>query len=187
MTAQTRVRPGPREPGRRRRPRHAAPLDTGKAKGRAKGKGKGKDGPVFVDASGRRGRLLRRAGLGAGTALVLYLGAVGVSLVAGADVPLTPWTGSGHGTGEGTRQPPGGEVTSRAPRPSGATTRMPAPAPGSGEGTSRTPAPPSGGTAAPAPAPEPGGTATAVPGSTRGNGNPTPPGFDRRKRDRTVP
>ncbi|MBG6087599.1 hypothetical protein [Actinomadura viridis] len=175
MTAQTRVRPGNREPGRRRRPRHAAPSEKAKAKG----------SPVFVDASGRRARLLRRTGLGAGAALVLYLGAVGVSLVAGADVPLTPWTGSGHGTAEGTRQPTGGERTSQAPRPSDATARTRAPASGGGAGTSRAPVPPSGGTAAPAP--EPGGTATAVPGGTRGNGNPTPPGFDRRKKDRPAP
>lgn len=47
--------------------------------------------PVFLDASGRRRRLLRRLGIAAGAAVVLFLGALGVGIATGTDVPLTTW------------------------------------------------------------------------------------------------
>ncbi len=54
--------------------------------------------PVFVDTSGRRGRLLRRGGLALGIALAGFLMVVGVGIVGGAATPLTPWAGDGGGS-----------------------------------------------------------------------------------------
>jgi hypothetical protein len=47
--------------------------------------------PVFVDPSGRRHRVLRRAGLGAVAVLVACLGAVLVALAGGPQAPFTHW------------------------------------------------------------------------------------------------
>lgn len=48
--------------------------------------------PVFVDSTGWRGRLGRRLGLAAGAVLVVFLGALGLGMATGPDVPLTPWS-----------------------------------------------------------------------------------------------
>jgi len=60
--------------------------------------------PVFVDPTGRRRRVLRRAGTGAVAVLVTFLGAVVVSLAGGPQAPFTHWADprpapavSGHG------------------------------------------------------------------------------------------
>jgi hypothetical protein len=49
--------------------------------------------PVFVDATGWRARLGRRLGLLVGALLLVFLGALGLGMTTGADVPLTPWGG----------------------------------------------------------------------------------------------
>ncbi|SNT49773.1 hypothetical protein SAMN05443665_103616 [Actinomadura meyerae] len=48
--------------------------------------------PVFVDASGWRTRLGRRLGLLTGALLIVFLGALGLGMTTGTDVPLTPWS-----------------------------------------------------------------------------------------------
>lgn len=47
--------------------------------------------PVFVDPSGRRRRIVRRAGIALGCLLAAYLVIVAFGLVTGARAPLTPW------------------------------------------------------------------------------------------------
>jgi hypothetical protein len=47
--------------------------------------------PVFVDPTGRRRRVLRRAGMGAVAVLVTFLGAVVVALAGGPQAPFTHW------------------------------------------------------------------------------------------------
>src|SRR6516164_9410930 len=47
--------------------------------------------PVFADPSGRRRRIMQRAGLGSAAALVVCLGAVVVALAGGPQAPLTGW------------------------------------------------------------------------------------------------
>ncbi|MFB4304817.1 hypothetical protein [Actinomadura sp. GTD37] len=48
--------------------------------------------PVFVDASGWRARFGRRLGLLTGALLVVFLGALGLGMTTGPDMPLTPWS-----------------------------------------------------------------------------------------------
>ncbi|GAA4307401.1 hypothetical protein GCM10023178_73740 [Actinomadura luteofluorescens] len=48
--------------------------------------------PVFVDATGWRARIGRRLGLLVGSVLLVFLGALGLGVTTGADVPLTPWS-----------------------------------------------------------------------------------------------
>src|SRR5215469_2818511 len=47
--------------------------------------------PVFVDPTGRRRRVLRRASVGAVAVLVTCLGAVVVALAGGPQAPFTHW------------------------------------------------------------------------------------------------
>lgn len=47
--------------------------------------------PVFVDPTGRRGRIVRRTGIGLASILVGYLGIVTYGLATETRVPLTPW------------------------------------------------------------------------------------------------
>jgi len=70
--------------------------------------------PVFVDPSGRRGRLLRRGGLAAGIALAGFLGIVGFSIVGGAATPLTPWISAPSHAAE---QPAASHRPTRTPSP----------------------------------------------------------------------
>ncbi|MGI8331562.1 hypothetical protein ACRYCC_16485 [Actinomadura scrupuli] len=92
--------------------------------------------PIFVDASGRRRRLLRRAGLAAGVVLAGFLVLIGVGVATGSDVPLTPWSapGASHepaagstpgGPGAVTPLPKGGSAGPSA-RPSGTAPAVPA-------------------------------------------------------------
>jgi hypothetical protein len=48
--------------------------------------------PVFVDASGRRRRVVRRAGLALGVALAVFVVLLVVGVATGSGVPLTPWS-----------------------------------------------------------------------------------------------
>jgi hypothetical protein len=76
--------------------------------------------PVFVDASGRRARLVRRLGILAGAALTAYLVVIGVNLAMDADVPLTPWpTGTGETRGPlgDDGKPVGDDPTSKSSKP----------------------------------------------------------------------
>jgi hypothetical protein len=118
---------------------------------------------VFVDSSGRRTRIARRLGLGLGLALTVCLAALGVSLVADADVPLTPWTNGGAA-----KRTPGLElerkVRQRAERLN--------PAPSTRPRTSVTPAPsPAVRTSQPAQPAQPAPTAPAATGSPAAPGN----------------
>ncbi|TDD93400.1 hypothetical protein [Actinomadura rubrisoli] len=81
--------------------------------------------PVFVDPSGRRRRFGRRLGLAAGASLVLFLGALGVGVATGADVPLTTWD-----------QPPGHRRASESP-PNGREPRRAGPDEGTRRGEGR--------------------------------------------------
>ncbi|QXJ22926.1 hypothetical protein AGRA3207_004006 [Actinomadura graeca] len=118
---------------------------------------------VFADPSGRRRRLVRRLGLGAGTLLVLYLGALGVGVATGADVPLTTWD-----------DPPGTHRVNKGGRDDAATRE------GEGRGTGRPGAGRSGGGAgAPTTVPSPTATRTSVavpPARPAPPGSSTPPG-----------
>jgi hypothetical protein len=129
--------------------------------------------PVFVDASGRRARLVRRLGLLAGAGLIAYLVMIGVNLAMGADVPLTPWP-SGSGV---TRGPAGddGKPGTRAPSgPAPAASRPVAPGAASGPGSPSSGATPAPDSASPSAMP-------ARPSRTRGKAPATPPGQTRDK------
>lgn len=129
--------------------------------------------------------MVRGAGVGAGMALVLYLAAVGLSLVSGGDAPLTPWTSVGGGTSgdldvnsRNSPARPGGPSGGPPSRsrtgtlPSGGTSPD-GPLPGGGALPS-VPGAPAQPTAGPTAAPTSGPTATpSVPPATA---TPTPPG-----------
>uniref|UniRef100_UPI003C7E9514 hypothetical protein n=1 Tax=Streptomyces sp. rh45 TaxID=3028726 RepID=UPI003C7E9514 len=76
------------------------------------------DGPVFVDSSGRRAKLLRRAGVLLGTVCVGYAAVLGLAFMGGislAPSQLLPFDGGpaaeagpGPGTQPGYGMPPGG-------------------------------------------------------------------------------
>lgn len=73
------------------------------------------DAVVFVDTTGRRALLLRRAGIVFGAAVLAYAGMVGVAFMGGpslAPSQLTPFGGAG------TAQEPGGESVRPAGSPS---------------------------------------------------------------------
>jgi hypothetical protein len=53
--------------------------------------------PVFVDVSGRRRRLIRHGGIVLGLLLSAYLAMMGVGLLTGTHIPMTPWTGEARG------------------------------------------------------------------------------------------
>lgn len=73
--------------------------------------------PVFVDASGRRRRLLRAVGAAGGGVLLLFLVLIGIGVATGSGVPLTPWSpphadgphgGPAGANGDATLEPKGG-------------------------------------------------------------------------------
>ncbi|WP_344590001.1 hypothetical protein [Actinomadura vinacea] len=121
--------------------------------------------PVFVDASGRRARLVRRLGILAGGGLIAYLVMIGVNLATGADVPLTPWPAEAGAT----RGPAGGDGKPSTRAPGG-----PAPAASSTAAVGSGP-----GSASPSGTPDTGGatpSARPAPSRTRGKAPATPPG-----------
>src|SRR5262245_26945007 len=91
--------------------------------------------PVFVDPTGRRRRVLRRAGAGAVAVLVACLGAVVVALAGGPQAPFTHWADPrptapalpgharsgahdrGRGVGPSQPDPQAGPVPSAKPSP----------------------------------------------------------------------
>jgi hypothetical protein len=86
-------------------------------------------GPVFVDSSGRRARLLRRAGILLGVACIGYAAVLGMAFMGWGGSSLTPSGmlpfGLGPGTQAGASQPdrssppggPGGRRGTRSPSP----------------------------------------------------------------------
>ncbi|WP_026412495.1 hypothetical protein [Actinomadura oligospora] len=144
--------------------------------------------PVFVDLSGRRRRIGRRAGIACGGLLAAFLLAMGIGVATGASVPGTPWnavTGTQHHkkSKPPVLQPksiPHGQnrpaVTGPVTVPSGANGRQTdgrGPAPSGSSAPSSTPKPSS--SAAP--------TTSATPLPTRsrpGRGQVTPPGQTKR-------
>ncbi|GAA4631492.1 hypothetical protein GCM10023196_061110 [Actinoallomurus vinaceus] len=119
--------------------------------------------PVFVDATGRRARIARRAGIALGCIVAAYLALVGIGLATGTRVPLTPWPETKHSTsGRGPAE------DGLMPRSGG---RNPLPNRSSAAGTAPSgPAPTTGASRAPA------GTHSGTPGSTTPTtGATTPP------------
>ncbi|MBO2455627.1 hypothetical protein J4573_51730 [Actinomadura barringtoniae] len=150
--------------------------------------------PVFVDGTGRRARRVRVLGIIAGLSLAAYLSVVGVNLVAGADVPFTPWPTGKHG-GHGSTKPDSGSPAragSATGGPRGArpgTTATPggdASQPGPTSAPSRVPG--AGPTPQPSAAPTSAAPTTAAPTPTvtpthpgNGNATKTPPGWSKKK------
>ncbi|MFJ8752721.1 hypothetical protein ACIREO_25800 [Streptomyces sp. NPDC102441] len=107
--------PAPR--GRRRA--HAGPARSAE---RRRAVAKPQEGPVFVDSSGRRSTLLRRAGMLLGTVCIGYAAVLGLAFMGGISMTPSellpfnggPAAGPGGGTQPGYGMPPGG-----AARPSG--------------------------------------------------------------------
>ncbi|MGW3767789.1 hypothetical protein [Actinomadura verrucosospora] len=146
--------------------------------------------PVFVDATGWRARLGRRLGLLVGAVLLVFLGALGLGLTTGADVPLTPWSEPSAQPRAKVNRPsvPAGKAGERAPAarplPTGPGARSPRPpAVPAGPGASAAPAP-SGAPAAPsAPAAPPAATATSTTTSAPGRSQATPPAWGHKKKN----
>ncbi|MEV5573504.1 hypothetical protein AB0L06_25965 [Spirillospora sp. NPDC052269] len=140
--------------------------------------------PVFVDLSGRRRRIGRRAGVACGGLLTVFLIAIGIGVATGASVPGTPWTavpGVEHHkkSTAPALQPksiPGGQIRPAAKPP------VTAPSGNGGRTTGdRSPAPT--GSSTPSSAPNPSSSSapatSAAPSPTRshpGNRPATPPG-----------
>ncbi|MCO6006559.1 hypothetical protein NE236_16360 [Actinoallomurus purpureus] len=119
--------------------------------------------PVFVDPTGRRAKIMRRAGIALGCLVAAYLALITVGLATGARVPLTPWPQTKHsksGPAEDGLMPRSGARNPLPGRSSAAGVPPSGPAP-----TTATSHAPTGGTRSAAP----GTTAPATPGS------PTPP------------
>ncbi|MEV7424782.1 MULTISPECIES: hypothetical protein [unclassified Streptomyces] len=118
------------------------------ARGRRRKRGSGpQEGPVFVDASGRRSRLLRRAGILFGVVCIGYVAVLGLAFMGG--ISLTPSEISPFGGGPAAAGGGGGNV------PPGE-----GPPPGTGEAPPS--APPSG---------QPSAAASASPSASTGSGN----------------
>ncbi|MFJ6854591.1 hypothetical protein ACIQM3_29395 [Streptomyces sp. NPDC091271] len=109
--------------GRRRA--HAGPARSAERRRAAE---QPQEGPVFVDGSGRRARLLRRAGMLLGAVCVGYAAVLGLAFMGGISVTpsqLLPFDGGpaaeagpGGGTRPGYGMPPGGTAPpSGAPTP----------------------------------------------------------------------
>ncbi|MFD5007063.1 hypothetical protein ACFWMV_29700 [Streptomyces mutabilis] len=107
-----------------------AALGEKPARGRRRKRGSGSaEGPVFVDTSGRRARLLRRVGLLVGAVCVGYAAVLGLAFM-GIGTSVSPSSllpfgggqdGGGPGPGGGGAGPQGGVMPTGAP-PSGAPT-----------------------------------------------------------------
>ncbi|WP_168221160.1 hypothetical protein [Actinomadura sp. WMMA1423] len=138
--------------------------------------------PVFVDATGGRARLGRRLGLLMGAVLLVFLGALGLGMTTGADVPLTPWSEASAkpqvklgrpSLPAGKANEPGANAHPRSGAPSGTPRASAAPR------ATAAPAVPGAAPATPAPAPAATGTATNRPGKSQA----TPPAWGRKKKN----
>ncbi|MET9392601.1 hypothetical protein ABZY20_19770 [Streptomyces sp. NPDC006624] len=117
---------------------HSEPaIENRSSRGRRRKRGNGSaEGPVFVDASGRRARLLRRIGLVLGVVCLGYAAVLGAAFM-GWGTSLTPsqllpFAGAGPGgvpAGPGGPAPGAGGVPSAPPRGTAAPATDPAPAP----------------------------------------------------------
>jgi hypothetical protein len=123
--------------------------------------------PVFVDATGWRARLGRRLGLLAGALLIVFLGALGLGMTTGTDVPLTPWSRPSASPKPKLSRP---AVPSTGKRSAPHTTARPRP-------TTQAEAP------APTPSAAPKPTATASTTNRPGKSNASPPAWGRNKKD----
>ncbi|MFF2328444.1 MULTISPECIES: hypothetical protein [unclassified Streptomyces] len=125
MQSVTSIENDPTPPGRRRK--HA-----GTPRSRA-GAGAGvQEGPVFVDSTGRRARLLRRAGIALGVACAGYAAVLGLAFMGGISVSpsqLLPFDGAPGTQGGPTGvMPPGAEGVPPSGRPGVGTGGPPPPA-----------------------------------------------------------
>ncbi len=126
--------------------------------------------PIFVDASGRRRRLLKPLGIPAALLCCAYLAAVGVSLVVGSNTPLTPWTdiATGHdGHTAGHVRPTGAGGSRKAIVPAAASSRPGPASSGPSAGPQSSPSPkartsPSAGTTPATATTSPAATGTAT-------------------------
>ncbi|MFG2626172.1 hypothetical protein [Streptomyces sp. NPDC048473] len=114
MHSVTAIENDPPPPGRRRK--HA-----GVPRSRA-GAGAGtQEGPVFVDSSGRRARLLRRAGIALGVACVGYAAVLGLAFMGGISMSpsqLLPFDSAPAAQGgPAGNMPPGAEGAPPSGRP----------------------------------------------------------------------
>lgn len=143
--------------------------------GPGKGGPDGSDGPVFVDASGRRSRLYRRLGIAVGLACAVYAVVIVSTLLSGnSNAPWLPVPGQQEGKPAG--QVDTTPVPSETAQPSGTGSAAPQTSPSAGTGV--TPAP--GSTDAPTPgtsgsARQPGTSADPDPSGTTGT-DPKPGG-----------
>lgn len=149
-----------------------AALGEKPARGRRRKRGNGSvEGPVFVDNSGRRARLLRRLGLLVGAVCVGYAAVLGLAFM-GIGTSVNPSSllpfGDGGGGGQGGPVPGGGA------RPQGGLAPTGTPPTGAAAPPTGTAAP-STGPGGPSQAPtSPSGTATAPSGTaTAGVATPT--------------
>ncbi|MFG3530448.1 hypothetical protein ACGF8B_27480 [Streptomyces sp. NPDC047917] len=114
MQSVTSIENDPTPSGRRRK--HA-----GAPKPRAGTGAGGQEGPVFVDSTGRRARLLRRAGIALGVACAGYAAVLGLAFVGGISVSpsqLLPFGGAPASRGgPAGNMPPGTEGAQPDARP----------------------------------------------------------------------
>ncbi|MFE3829248.1 hypothetical protein [Streptomyces sp. NPDC059092] len=100
---------------------------------RKRGAGRPQEGPVFVDASGRRARLLRRAGMVLGVVTLGYVAVLGLAFMGGISLspsqmlpfdggPAAAEGGTGYGPPGGAPPPGAGEAP-----PTAQTTLSPSP------------------------------------------------------------
>ncbi|MGC5039423.1 MULTISPECIES: hypothetical protein [unclassified Streptomyces] len=119
---------------------HSEPaIENRASRGRRRKRGNGSpEGPVFVDTSGRRARLLRRIGLVLGAVCLGYAAVLGAAFMGWGTsltpAQLLPFAGAGPGGGPGGPGPggptvPAGAGVPTAPPPSGAGTAVPSPRP----------------------------------------------------------
>ncbi|OKI90741.1 hypothetical protein AMK11_05690 [Streptomyces sp. CB02414] len=105
---------------------------------RGKSGAEGSDGPVFVDASGRRSRLYRRLGIAVGVACAVYAVVIVSTLLSGnSNAPWLPVDGQQEGK-------PAGQVDttplpSRSARPSATASTGPQTSPSAGAGVTTAP------------------------------------------------
>ncbi|NDZ73980.1 hypothetical protein G3I36_23665 [Streptomyces sp. SID10362] len=100
-----------------------ASVSRAATRGRRRKRGKGSaEGPVFVDSTGRRARLLRRLGLLLGAVCVGYTAVLGLAFM-GVGISVNPSAllpfGAGGGGGGGGGGPEGGPGPGGGTRPQG--------------------------------------------------------------------